>query len=270
MGSASAYGVGGVHRHTPEMVQNLSAAAGTPVTVSFTPVLVPMSRGILATVSAPATPDVDARRRPGRLREGLWRRAFRPPAAGRAVADHRGHARREHRPAAGRGGRGRRPGGRHRRAGQPDQGHRRRRRAVPEPRPRPAGDDRPVDRGSGAVTHRSTAVGVTAAAGFRAAGVTAGLKSSGTAGRRRGGQRRPAVRRGRRLHRNRVKAAPVRWCEQILAGPGAELDRGGAELRRRQRLHRSRRLRRHRRHRRASRRPAGDRRRSGSRSPPPG
>ncbi len=53
MGSASAYGVGGVHRHTPEMVQNLSAAAGLPVKVSFTPVLVPMSRGILATVSAP-------------------------------------------------------------------------------------------------------------------------------------------------------------------------------------------------------------------------
>jgi N-acetyl-gamma-glutamyl-phosphate reductase len=53
MGAASAYGVGGVHRHTPEMIQNLSAAAGVPVTVSFTPVLVPMSRGILATVSAP-------------------------------------------------------------------------------------------------------------------------------------------------------------------------------------------------------------------------
>ncbi len=53
MGSASAYGVGGVHRHTPEIVQNLSAAAGTPVSVSFTPVLIPMSRGILATVSAP-------------------------------------------------------------------------------------------------------------------------------------------------------------------------------------------------------------------------
>lgn len=53
MGAASAYGVGGVHRHTPEMVQNLTGAAGQPVTVSFTPVLVPMSRGILATVSAP-------------------------------------------------------------------------------------------------------------------------------------------------------------------------------------------------------------------------
>jgi N-acetyl-gamma-glutamyl-phosphate reductase len=60
MGAASAYGVGGVHRHTPEMVQNLSLAAGGPVTVSFTPTLVPMSRGILATCSAPLRPGVDA------------------------------------------------------------------------------------------------------------------------------------------------------------------------------------------------------------------
>ncbi len=54
MGSASAYGVGGVHRHTPEITQNLRAVTDEPVTVSFTPMLVPMSRGILATVSAPA------------------------------------------------------------------------------------------------------------------------------------------------------------------------------------------------------------------------
>ncbi|MCU1604863.1 MAG: argC [Modestobacter sp.] len=60
MGAVSAYGVGGVHRHTPEMVQNLSLAAGSPVTVSFTPTLVPMSRGILATCSAPLKPGVDA------------------------------------------------------------------------------------------------------------------------------------------------------------------------------------------------------------------
>ncbi|MET7464318.1 N-acetyl-gamma-glutamyl-phosphate reductase [Nonomuraea sp. NPDC005501] len=56
MGSVSAYGVGGVHRHTPEMEQGLSAVAGTPVRVSFTPTLAPMSRGILATCSAPAAP----------------------------------------------------------------------------------------------------------------------------------------------------------------------------------------------------------------------
>jgi len=60
MGSVSAYGVGGVHRHTPEMVQNLSQAAGSPVGVSFTPTLVPMSRGILATCSAKLRPGVDA------------------------------------------------------------------------------------------------------------------------------------------------------------------------------------------------------------------
>ena len=60
MGSVSAYGVGGVHRHTPEMIQNLSQAAGTSVGVSFTPTLVPMSRGILATCSAKLTPGTDA------------------------------------------------------------------------------------------------------------------------------------------------------------------------------------------------------------------
>jgi N-acetyl-gamma-glutamyl-phosphate reductase len=58
MGSVSAYGVGGVHRHTPEMIQNLSQAAGAPVGVSFTPTLVPMSRGILATCSAKLAPGV--------------------------------------------------------------------------------------------------------------------------------------------------------------------------------------------------------------------
>ncbi|MBB2891242.1 N-acetyl-gamma-glutamyl-phosphate reductase [Flexivirga oryzae] len=52
MGSMSPYGVGGGHRHTPEIDQNLSRAAGVPVAVSFTPTLAPMPRGILATCSA--------------------------------------------------------------------------------------------------------------------------------------------------------------------------------------------------------------------------
>ncbi|MFI9771044.1 N-acetyl-gamma-glutamyl-phosphate reductase [Streptomyces sp. NPDC052415] len=60
MGSMTPYGVGGGHRHTPEMSQNLSAAAGEKVTVSFTPTLAPMSRGILATCSAAAKPGVSA------------------------------------------------------------------------------------------------------------------------------------------------------------------------------------------------------------------
>ncbi|AXK32161.1 N-acetyl-gamma-glutamyl-phosphate reductase [Streptomyces armeniacus] len=54
MGSMSPYGVGGTHRHTPEIVQNLSGVAGEPVTVSFTPTLAPMPRGILATCTARA------------------------------------------------------------------------------------------------------------------------------------------------------------------------------------------------------------------------
>jgi N-acetyl-gamma-glutamyl-phosphate reductase len=60
MGSMSPYGVGGGHRHTPEIVQNLSAAAGSRVRVSFTPTLAPMPRGILATCSASAKPGVTA------------------------------------------------------------------------------------------------------------------------------------------------------------------------------------------------------------------
>ncbi|MEW2568691.1 N-acetyl-gamma-glutamyl-phosphate reductase [Streptomyces sp. NPDC047070] len=60
MGSMSPYGVGGGHRHTPEMIQNLGAVADGPVTVSFTPTLAPMSRGILATCSARAKPGVTA------------------------------------------------------------------------------------------------------------------------------------------------------------------------------------------------------------------
>ncbi|MER7175014.1 N-acetyl-gamma-glutamyl-phosphate reductase [Streptomyces mesophilus] len=60
MGSMSPYGVGGGHRHTPEMIQNLSAAAGEKVTVSFTPTLAPMARGILATCNVKAKPGVTA------------------------------------------------------------------------------------------------------------------------------------------------------------------------------------------------------------------
>jgi N-acetyl-gamma-glutamyl-phosphate reductase len=55
MGSATAYAVGGTHRHTPEIVQNLRSLTDQDVQVSFTPLLVPMPRGILATVSAPTS-----------------------------------------------------------------------------------------------------------------------------------------------------------------------------------------------------------------------
>ena len=52
MGALSAYKAGGTHQHTPEMEQSLTTAAGAEVTLSFTPVLAPMPRGILATCTA--------------------------------------------------------------------------------------------------------------------------------------------------------------------------------------------------------------------------
>ncbi|TDS83036.1 N-acetyl-gamma-glutamyl-phosphate reductase [Nesterenkonia aurantiaca] len=56
IGGMSPYGVGGVHRHTPEIEQGLGHAAGVPVQVSFTPTLAPMPRGILATSTAKLAP----------------------------------------------------------------------------------------------------------------------------------------------------------------------------------------------------------------------
>ena len=54
LGTANPYAVGGTHRHIPEIRQALRGAGATgDVRVSFTPVLVPMSRGILATSTAP-------------------------------------------------------------------------------------------------------------------------------------------------------------------------------------------------------------------------
>jgi N-acetyl-gamma-glutamyl-phosphate reductase len=57
MGSVSAYQAGGAHRHTPEIEQALAeVAGGRPARVSFTPMLAPMPRGILATCTAPQVP----------------------------------------------------------------------------------------------------------------------------------------------------------------------------------------------------------------------
>ena len=57
MGSVSAYSAGGAHRHTPEIEQALGGLrpGGGPVRVSFTPMLAPMPRGILATCTARLT-----------------------------------------------------------------------------------------------------------------------------------------------------------------------------------------------------------------------
>ena len=59
IGSARAYNIAGKHRHTPEIAQGLRAVSGTDITVSFTPVLIPTARGILATCTAPTTATAD-------------------------------------------------------------------------------------------------------------------------------------------------------------------------------------------------------------------
>jgi N-acetyl-gamma-glutamyl-phosphate reductase len=51
MGSLTSYKFGGVHQHTPEIEQALSAVGKKPAKISFTPILAPMPRGILSTIS---------------------------------------------------------------------------------------------------------------------------------------------------------------------------------------------------------------------------
>lgn len=60
LGSANPYAVGGTHRHIPEIIQGLRWAGAEKASISFTPVLVPMSRGILATTTARITPGTTA------------------------------------------------------------------------------------------------------------------------------------------------------------------------------------------------------------------
>lgn len=60
MGSLKPYNVAGGHRHNPEFRQNLQEYTAEPVTVTFTPVLAPLSRGILTTATAPIKPGVTA------------------------------------------------------------------------------------------------------------------------------------------------------------------------------------------------------------------
>jgi N-acetyl-gamma-glutamyl-phosphate reductase len=58
MNSLTSYKFGGVHQHTPEIEESLTAIADGDVKISFTPILAPMPRGILATVTAKLTSGV--------------------------------------------------------------------------------------------------------------------------------------------------------------------------------------------------------------------
>lgn len=59
LASSIAYQVGGIHRHIPEIQQNLEKSSKDKVSLTFTPVLVPMFRGILAVNTAKLLPGVD-------------------------------------------------------------------------------------------------------------------------------------------------------------------------------------------------------------------
>ncbi|CAI7657526.1 unnamed protein product, partial [Penicillium discolor] len=152
----------------------------------------------------------ERRRDPSGVGERLRRRDLRPAAAGGELPAHGRRARGEHSPPRPRDRPRREPrhGGHRRR--QPRQGHRRSCRPVHEHRAGASRDPRPL-------SERSRPVSVTAPAGFEAAGVAAGLKSTG----------KPdvavVVNRGPRkvgaavFTSNRAKANPIIWSQQAVA-----------------------------------------------------
>lgn len=80
LGNAAPYAVGGTHRHIPEIEQNLTVAGAKDPVVAMTPVLVPMNRGILATVTAPTTLSASQLR-------AAWEETYRDEACVRLLAE---------------------------------------------------------------------------------------------------------------------------------------------------------------------------------------
>ena len=87
MGAAKPYAVGGVHRHIPEIEQNLSAAAGAPVSLSFTPSLgvdvsrrtsAPLRHTVAGSIAVPFQP----------FGRSVRSTAAGPPAAEAATLEH--------------------------------------------------------------------------------------------------------------------------------------------------------------------------------------
>jgi len=61
MGSLTSYKFGGVHQHTPEIEEAITRSTGEVTKVSFTPILAPMPRGILATITMKLKPGTDVK-----------------------------------------------------------------------------------------------------------------------------------------------------------------------------------------------------------------
>ena len=177
-----------------------------------------MTRGILSTSHVRPTRPVTQAELDELYRGRLRRRAVRDRRRDAAGDEARHRQQRGPDPCPPR--RADRADHRHRRRGQPRQGRRRPGRPVVQPRPRPAGDDRPPAAAAGAHDDRADRVpgparrptgsrrssdGPPCPPGFRAGGLVAGIKASGRPdlGRRRHDGR--AGRRGRRLHPERVR-----------------------------------------------------------------
>jgi N-acetyl-gamma-glutamyl-phosphate reductase len=61
MGSLTSYKFGGIHQHTPEIEEAIARSTGAETKISFTPILAPMPRGILATISMKVQSGVTAK-----------------------------------------------------------------------------------------------------------------------------------------------------------------------------------------------------------------
>ena len=171
--------MGGKHRHIPEILQNFAHAAGksaaeaSEFTLGFTPILAPMSRGILATVSARMTDK--AKTLSDEEIRAVWSKAYEGqdfmvllpegtlPATGNIIGSNAAHLQ----VVTDRKGRPHLRFCRHR---QPQPWYRRTSGPITEHRTRPAGRRGPDQ-------DRSSTVSVTFAQGFSAAGVAAGISS---------------------------------------------------------------------------------------------
>ncbi len=221
IGSARAYNIAGAHRHTPEIAQGLRAVTARPVTVSFTPVLIPTARGILATCTARTSASQSEIRSAYEKAYGEEPFVFllpdgQLPRTGSVVGSNAAQLAVAVDADAGvlvavcaidnlvKGTAGAAMQSMNLALG-------------------PAGDPGPVGGGGGAVTCPSTSntrllrsQGVTAPAGFRAAGIAAGIKKSGARDLALVFNEGPDHSAAGVFTRNQIKAAPVLWTSQAL------------------------------------------------------
>ncbi|KAJ1683707.1 hypothetical protein LUZ63_021066 [Rhynchospora breviuscula] len=225
LGTANPYAVGGTHRHIPRSVRRSSLPAPRPM-ASACPSPGARAHGtrdpghLLRADSGGG----DGCRDPGGVAERVRRRTLRRAAAGRDVPTDGRRAGRQRRLARPRDRPRGEPGRGRRRRRQSGEGHRGRRGAVHEHRAGAPRDHR-------ASSERSRPVSVTIPAGFEAAGVAVGLKSTGARDVAVVVNRGPQKVGAAVFTSNRAKANPILWSEQVVKDGVVEavvLNSGGA------------------------------------------